>query len=208
MTRDIISRRVLLALGTGVTAVALAACGSGSTSKPVATTASSTTSPATEASGGASTTAASASDALTATIDGRTVRLTSQFAQYDPGQKSWWLYLLSGAHTCDDNLNAVSAPHVFWDVDAAAPEAIPAVGPVDAPAIAFDFPDSPTGPFTVNNDTTLEFTAVSATTGGHWTGRISVASRANPFDSGPGTHIDAIDGAFDATVCPPRSSMG
>jgi hypothetical protein len=133
--------------------------------------------------------------------------MTSQLAVYDPGQKVWWLWLFADNVTCDSDVYSTPAATVFWNADAAAATKLPKLGAVDAPPIAFDYPNSPSGPFTANSGTALTFTSVSAEPGAQWTGHITVAPVTSTFDSGPKGGIDSIDGDFVATVCPPRSSM-
>jgi hypothetical protein len=124
----------------------------------------------------------------------------SQFVQYESMGAAWRLHLLSGAHTCAEELASLR-PAVGVDFPAGNADELPATGPVNVTGVTFIQPDpSPTGPLTTTAGVTLTLDRVQDAPGGHWTGHLLVA----PFEDAAGSY--AIDVALDAVVCSPTAT--
>ena len=124
----------------------------------------------------------------------------SQFVQYESMGAAWRLHLLSGTHTCAEELASLR-PAVGVDFPAGNADELPATGPTNVTGVTFIQPDpGASGPLTTAAGVTLTLDRVQNTPGGHWTGHLLVA----PFDDAVGTY--SIEVAVDAVVCAPTAT--
>jgi hypothetical protein len=137
-------------------------------------------------------------------IAGRPFVAGSEFAQFDPAQKGWWLVIAGPGHACTDTTAVASqivsavVPDVSTFFAANRPAALPPR--TRTSNVAMTFTNSSGYPTTLDSGVKITITHAASAAGAHWSGRISV-----PVQTYSGKSY-GFTGGFNAVVCPPVRS--